>query len=447
MDADSGAILYGKNIDTAYYPASITKILTALIVIENCNPDDSLTFSHRAVYDVESGSSSAGYDEGDTITVRDALYAMLLKSANEAANALAEHTAGSIEAFADMMNDKAKMLGCTNSHFANPSGLNDENHYTTARDYALISAAAFRNQTLVEIISTRYYTLSPYKAYPEGVTIYAHHQMLLPNSSWYDKSVIGGKTGYTMLAGNTLVTCAEKNGMRLVTVILNGHQTHYSDTRLLLDYGFDNFYDISLDGDISSAYDIVSDDGIDGLTRDVLTIDNNSKVTLPQDAELSDTTTEVSFEIDASAPSDTIASIIYKYGDISIGRAYIKVDKDRLAKLKEEAGIGISDNTDDLSLRSKIHIPNPLSALSIPLQIIIYLMILAAMIYGIYILICKITEARDARELAKHREARRKRRIDAGYNSMDIVNDASASVHTYGDADFDKAHKKKGLFG
>ena len=132
MDADSGAVLYGKNIHEHYYPASITKILTALLVVENCNLDDMVTFSKNAVFNVEPGSSSAGIDVGDTLTVRDCLYAMLLQSANEAANALAEHTAGSIEAFANMMNEKAASLGCTDSHFANPSGLNDPEHYTSA---------------------------------------------------------------------------------------------------------------------------------------------------------------------------------------------------------------------------------------------------------------------------------------------------------------------------
>ena len=151
MDADSGAVIYGKNMHEHYYPASITKILTALIVVENCNLDDTVTFSRNAVYNVESGSSSAGIDVGDTLTVRDCLYAMLLQSANEAANALAEHTAGSIDAFAKMMNDKAASLGCKDSHFANPSGLNDPEHYTSAYDYALISRAAFKNPTVPEI--------------------------------------------------------------------------------------------------------------------------------------------------------------------------------------------------------------------------------------------------------------------------------------------------------
>ena len=141
MDARSGAVIYGKNLHAVYYPASITKILTALIVIEHCNLDDVVTFSHDAIYSVEQGSSSAGMDVGDQMTVRDCLYAMLLKSANEVANALAEHTAGSIQNFAVLMNAKARELGCQESHFNNPSGLNDPQHYTSAYDMALIAQA------------------------------------------------------------------------------------------------------------------------------------------------------------------------------------------------------------------------------------------------------------------------------------------------------------------
>ena len=151
MDARSGAVIYGKNLHSVYYPASITKILTALIVIEHCNLDDIVTFSHDAIYNVEQGSSSAGLDVGDKMTVRDCLYAMLLKSANEVANALAEHTAGSVQNFAVLMNAKAKELGCQESHFNNPSGLNDENHYTTPYDIYLMLKEALKYPEFTEI--------------------------------------------------------------------------------------------------------------------------------------------------------------------------------------------------------------------------------------------------------------------------------------------------------
>ena len=181
MDADTGTVLYGKNIHVAYYPASITKVLTALIVIEECSLDEMVTFSHNAVYNVEAGSSSAGLDEGDVLSVKDCLYALLLKSANEAANALAEHVAGTTEEFAELMNERAASLGCQDSHFANPSGLNDPEHYVSAYDMALIGQAALKNDTFMEIDSTLYYDLPVTKRNPEGGRIYPGHKMLKKN--------------------------------------------------------------------------------------------------------------------------------------------------------------------------------------------------------------------------------------------------------------------------
>lgn len=326
MDAGSGAVLYGKNIHQAYYPASITKILTALIVIENCDLDETVTFSHNAVYNVESGSSSAGIDEGDQLSVRDCLYAMLLKSANESANALAEHTAGSIEAFAEMMNQKAQALGCTDSHFNNPSGLNDPDHYTSAHDMALIACSAFENDTFVEIDSSRYYDLPPTKRNPEGSRVYPGHKMLKKNLPEYYPGILGGKTGYTSLAGNTLVTCAERNGMRLVSVVLNGHQTHYSDTKTLLDFGFANFYSVNASSEDTTYSSLANDMTIAGLPAadlSILHLQDNSKITLPNNATFADTTSSISYELPASAPDRAVAQITYEYGGHDAGYAWL----------------------------------------------------------------------------------------------------------------------------
>lgn len=329
MDAGSGAVLYGKNIHQAYYPASITKILTALIVIENCNLDETVTFSHNAVYNVENGSSSAGIDEGDQLSVRDCLYAMLLKSANEAANALAEHAAGSIEDFAKMMNEKAQSLGCTDSHFNNPSGLNDPEHYTSAHDMALIACAAFENDTFVEIDSSRYYDLPPTKRNPEGSRVYPGHKMLKKNLPEYYPGILGGKTGYTSLAGNTLVTCAERNGMRLVSVVLNGHQTHYSDTKTLLDFGFANFYSVNVSAEDTTYSALANDMTIAGLPAadlSILHLQDDSRITLPNSANFSDTESSISYELPASAPKLAVAQITYQYGNHDAGYAWLLRD-------------------------------------------------------------------------------------------------------------------------
>ena len=243
MDINSGAVLFEKNSHEPYYPASITKILTALIVIENCGLDETVTFSNTAVNSLEPNSSILGARAGDTLSVRDCLYALLLQSANEVANALAEHCAGSIDAFAEKMNEKAEELGCTDSHFANPSGLNDPNHYVSAYDMALIAKAAFNNPTFVEVDSTTYYDVpaGKLKQYPDGWRYYAHHRMLRRNDSLYYDGAIGGKTGYTEAAGNTLVTYAKNDNTYLVSVVLQSVNGAYSDTKALLDYGFNNF--------------------------------------------------------------------------------------------------------------------------------------------------------------------------------------------------------------
>ena len=238
MDINSGAVLFEKNSHEPYYPASITKILTALIVIENCGLDETVTFSNTAVNSLEPNSSILGARAGDTLSVRDCLYALLLQSANEVANALAEHCAGSIDAFAEKMNEKAEELGCTDSHFANPSGLNDPNHYVSAYDMALIARAAFANDIVKTVASTRTYTLPATKNNPSGLTVTMGHKMLNPNDARYYQGIIGGKTGYTSKAGNTLVTAAERNGVRLIAVVMKSQSTHYTDTKALLDYGF-----------------------------------------------------------------------------------------------------------------------------------------------------------------------------------------------------------------
>ena len=239
MDAATGNVLFAKNGETKFYPASITKLMTALLVAENCQLDDKVTFSATATTNLEAGAVSINMTAGDSMTVRQCLYALLLKSANEVGNALAEHVAGSNAKFADMMNAKATALGCTNTHFANPHGLNDTNHYTTPHDMALIARAAFQNEVVKTVASTRTYTLPPTIKNPSGLTVTMGHKMLNPSDARYYPGVIGGKTGYTSKAGNTLVTAVEKDGVRLIAVIMKSKSTHYTDTKALFDYGFE----------------------------------------------------------------------------------------------------------------------------------------------------------------------------------------------------------------
>lgn len=329
MDADTGAVLYGKNIHQTYFPASITKILTALLVLEHCDLDEMVTFSHNAVYNVEQGSSSAGLDEGDVISVKDCLYALLLKSANEAANALAEHVGGTTEAFAEMMNEKAASLGCRDSHFANPSGLNHPDHYVSAYDMALIGRAALQNEDFIKINSTLYYDLPVTKRNPEGGRIYPGHKMLKKNLAEYYEGCLGGKTGYTSLAGNTLVTFARRDGMTLVSVVLKGHQTQYSDTKALLDFGFRNFKTVSACDYDTSYTSIDNDMTIAGLTTSELSglkIDPTDKITIPKEADFSAVSSSLSYQLTEDDPADAVARIDYQWGARKIGSAYLRLN-------------------------------------------------------------------------------------------------------------------------
>ncbi len=434
VDADTGAVLYGQNIHVPYYPASITKILTALIIIENCSMDDVITFSHNAVYNVEAGSSSAGYDEGDTLTVKDALYAMLLKSANEVANALAEHCAGSIEAFADMMNEKAASLGCTESHFANPSGLNDENHYTTAYDYALIARAAYANETFVAINSTTFYQLPPSKKNPEGQTVYCGHKMLKKNNSLYYDGIIGGKTGYTTIAGNTLVTCASRDGLKLITVILNGHKTHYTDTKALLDFGFANFTHYPIEdylGQYTKPQELLTYGKYNGGHASAAYVDASGFVTLPTSADTSQVTTSISYELAGARPENAVAKISAIYDEREVGYTFLCLDEEKLTsesaasdEVSEEAAVETTEGAIDSKKGIAI---KP----SLPIIIIAALVILVA---GVVIFIM-YQKRKEERELMLFRERRRQRRKEIGLPGIDengdIASDSAASVGNY----------------
>ena len=373
MDLDSGAVLFAQNIHVQEYPASITKLLTALVVVENTSMDEQVTFSHDAVYNVESGSGNKlQLEEGDVLSVKDCLYVMLLQSSNQAANALAEHVGGSREAFADMMNEKAKelgmenthmmnekaaSLGCRESHFVNPSGLNDPEQLTSAYDMAQIGAAVFGNPTLLEICSTTSATLPPTINNPNGRTYSMEHKLVVTGDSSdenYYPSAVAGKTGYTSLAGQTLVTYAEQDGRRQVAVTLKSTQrTHYSDTKTILDFGFARFKNVSV---AENETDYVTGEepvtiGDETYSPSDLYLDEKAVVTLPNDAQFSDADKYLQTEIPASHPEGAVARIIYTYNDRQIGVAWVYSTKAASAPVSAEDGpdneTAGSENTTD----------------------------------------------------------------------------------------------------
>lgn len=246
MEAETGAVLYEKNSHDPLYPASITKILTTLVALENSGLDETVTFSHDSVFSLDEGSSIiGGVNEGDKMSMKDVLYGIMICSGNEAAHAAAEHVAGSVDAFTDMMNARAKEAGCTDSNFENPHGLPDSDHVTSAMDMALITKAALENNAFKTIATTRRYTFPPTSRGEERIRL-NHHKMMQGMEYEYD-GCLGGKTGYTSKAGSTLVTFAERDGILLICVVMNERSPyHFRDTATLLDYGFANFRKVDM---------------------------------------------------------------------------------------------------------------------------------------------------------------------------------------------------------
>ncbi len=320
MEISTGTVLYEKNADAVNFPASITKIMTALLVVENCSMDEKVVFSEDAVYKNEGNTSHIYRDIGEVMTVEETLYGMMLSSANECAWALGEHvTGGSMTEFIDMMNEKAKSLGCTNTHFCNPNGLPDDDHVTTARDMALISAAAYKNEAFRIVAGTGFYTIPITNKHNEPTYCANHHKMLYPYQGdrryLYD-GCVGGKTGYTVAAGNTLVTFAVKDNMPLVCVIMNADSPgHYKDTVRLFDYCFDHFKLLN----ISDYENNNSMENSDPFAY----VEDNEHVVIPKSAEFSDLERT---EITEGIPDDLVGIIEYRYGDKLVGEAEVKMN-------------------------------------------------------------------------------------------------------------------------
>lgn len=257
IDGNTGAVLYAKNIEEKEYPASITKIMTTLIALEKGNLSDTVKFSANAVYSIEFGSSHLGLTEGEELTLEQCLYGIMMASANEISNAVAEHIAGSIDEYVKLMNEYAEKLGCTNTHFVNVHGLHDENHYVCARDMALIMKEALKNEKFREIIGTVEYFYPETNKVDEKRYFMNHHKMIAEEGMIYD-GCIGGKNGFTDEAMNTLVTAADRDGQLLIAVVLRvpGMYVSYDDTKVLLDYGFAHFKNEQITNTNSSDMEI-----------------------------------------------------------------------------------------------------------------------------------------------------------------------------------------------
>ena len=346
MEADTGTILYAKNIYEHLYPASITKIMTGLLAYERLDMDEMVPFSETAVYSIEYGSASIGIEPGEAMTVEQSLYAMFVASANEVAAGLAEKVAGSLDKFANMMTIRARQLGARNTHFTNSNGLFNEKHYTCAYDMAVIAREFFSHEELAEIANTDQYYMPASDTQPDEFTLFNKHKLI--NGEIEYEGIVGGKTGYVEMSRQTLVTCAERDGMKLICVILKEESPdQFYDTVELFDYGFNNFRKLRI-SDHEKKYTI-SNPGFMRIGKDIygsnsipFTISGKGYVCVPNDVSFDALTSEVESDenaeevvkktVESSSSGGTgetaddkkvIGTVRYMYKDVPVGNTEI----------------------------------------------------------------------------------------------------------------------------
>lgn len=326
MDADTGAILYAKNIHQQEYPASTTKILTTLIASERCSMDEIVDFSYDAVHDIDPGSNHIAIEPGEQLTMEECLNAILIRSANEVSFAVAEHISGTTwQDFGDIMNERAKELGCVDSHFVNPNGLPNEEHYTSAYDLAMIGRAFFANEALCKMTMTHMLHILPSERQPDDI-MEVNKMELIPGGKYAYPYLVGCKTGYTDVARSTLVSCAEKDGMKLICVVMKDENpNYYEDTIALFDYGFSNFQRMNISQtetkyNIDNAGAFYSGNDIFGNSKPILQLNQNDSITLPNTITFQDAVSAISY--DNTAPGQA-AVITYTYNDVVLGTASI----------------------------------------------------------------------------------------------------------------------------
>lgn len=318
MDNKTNKILYDKNSNERMFPASTTKILTAILVLENCDLNEIVTASYDAVMSIPEGYVTANIDGDEQLTVEQLLQLLLVHSANDAANVLAEYVGGSIESFVSMMNTKVNELGLTNTHFTNAYGLQDDNHYTTAYDLSVIMQYCLKNDDFRRIAGSASCSI-PATNKSDVRSYTSTNQLLVPSNPNYYSYVTVGKTGFTTEAGECLVSCAYKNDLELICVVLGGTvvdgvSTRFSESKTLYEYGFNNF---SLKN-IANPGDIITQIEVPNATSDTKSLElafTDSIYALVNTSDLeTNYTPEIQLHSDISAPitqGDVLGSVVY----------------------------------------------------------------------------------------------------------------------------------------
>lgn len=326
IDSSTEKILYSKNENEKMYPASTTKILTAILAIEKCNLTDIVTVPYKAISSIPSGYSIAALQTGEQISVEALIQLMLVHSANDAANVLAYHISGSIDTFADLMNQKVAELGLQNTHFTNPSGAHDENHYTTAHDLAIIMKYCMKNSTFRNLSTLKYCKIPATNKYDERVFTTTNELLTHNNSSdYYYKYAIAGKTGYTAEAKNCLVSVANKDNLELICVVLstglypNNLSAKFVDTKALFEYGYNNYTIRKLREKDSIATQVEIDKSTKETKNLDLLLSNDITALISQDDSQTEFSPEIQINDNLTAPiaqGQTVGKIVYNIDGI-----------------------------------------------------------------------------------------------------------------------------------
>ncbi len=329
IESKTGRILYEKDAYSKYYPASTTKIMTALLTLENVSDlKEVATVSYNSVFTVPSGYSTDLLKVGEELTIEDLLYALLVKSSNEAANVLAEHISGNVESFATMMNTRAVELGCKNTHFVNPNGIHNENHYTTSYDLSLITKEAMKNETFRKIVSTASYTLPSTNKYDRiDRNLITTNDIIRKSSKYYYEYAIGIKTGYTTPAKNCLVAGANKDGVELILVLLHADKLNSNresvrdiDAKNLFEYVYNNFSEKTI-VDANGAVDTIKVKNATSKTKNLrLLAENKIEALVTNDKLKTAETPEIVLNENIKAPikqGDILGTIKYNIDGIA----------------------------------------------------------------------------------------------------------------------------------
>lgn len=413
IEVNSGTVLYEKNSDEINYPASITKVMTTMLALEQCELDETVVFSEDAVYKNEGDTSHIARDVNEKMTVEETLYGVMLESANECAYAIAEHVGeklgGNYQTFIDLMNERAKELGCTNTHFNNSNGLPDTEHWTSTRDMALIAAEAYRNETFRIITGSKRYVIPPTNKHKDPTYLNNHHRMIhnYRTAAYLYDYATGGKTGFTVASGYTLVSYAEKDGLSLACVVMrtNEHDA-LTDTRSLFEFCFENFEIHNISENEVLVNEEVKNKGFMNPFGSFVELDKGASIVLPATAAFEDATCTIK---EGDSEDGPVAMLEYTYAGRPIGSAKIVASK---VSAKENY---FNTNSDEVDTMNVIKI-KPVYIVLVVCGVIflVVLILISKMLYDNYYVILHNMEVRRERKnrfrpIEKKRKRRRRR--------------------------------------